>query len=248
MNALQEPHTNERRSRCDEGLLDACGVIRSQPQLTKTMQPRSCAFDDPTINAKSATAFRTAVCEPGTDASRSHRPPMRLRIVRAVAKRNIRTSPRMSNLAAYIGDAIHHMRQCFDVVNVGAGDRHGQRNALGVRDDVMLCPHLSTIRRIFACFFASTQGPCMRAVYGGSRSIDAIGFLKFRQENLMKSLPDAGPLPGVKIIPARHAAATAHLLGKFLPGNAGFQHKDNPSEDLTSIDLLASWVTKTSPY
>ena len=155
--------------------------------------------------------------------------------------------PRMSDLAAYIGDGIHHMRQFFNVVNVGAGDRHGQRNALGVRNDVMLGPQLTTIRRVLAGFFASSQGPGMGAVHGGPRPIDSVGYLKFRQKNFVEPIPDAGALPVPEIIPARHAAATTHFLREFLPGDAGLQNKNDPGKDLPSIDRLASWVSKASP-
>jgi hypothetical protein len=46
----------------------------------------------------------------------------------------------------------------------------------------------------------------------------------------MQAVPDAGRGPVAQPPPAGHPAATAHLLGQVLPGDAGLQHKQDPRQ------------------
>jgi hypothetical protein len=211
MKQLQEPRTDDRRCQGDEGFVDPCRAIRSQSKFAKAMQPRVRSLDHPTVNAQPTAMFGTTVCEMGTDSSPSHSFSMGLRIVSAISEQRIGPSARMSNFAAYVGDRIHDMEQFFNVVNVGTRNRHGQRHALGIRNNVMLRPQFAAIRGVWACFLAPSQSPRVSAVHGRPRPINAVGFLKFGQKNLMKTLPNAGLLPGLEIVPTGHPATTTHL-------------------------------------
>jgi hypothetical protein len=46
----------------------------------------------------------------------------------------------------------------------------------------------------------------------------------------MEPVPDADVLPVAQAPPAGHTAAAAHFLREVLPGNTGFEHKENPRE------------------
>ncbi len=44
---------------------------------------------------------------------------------------------------------------------------------------------------------------------------------------MMKPLPHPGLVPLLEAPPAGHAAAAAHLLGEYLPGNSRLEHEQN---------------------
>src|SRR5690606_19222325 len=50
---------------------------------------------------------------------------------------------------------------------------------------------------------------------------------------LVELLPHARALPVAQATPARHAGPTPHLLRQVLPGDAGPEHEQNPSKDLS---------------
>jgi hypothetical protein len=134
MNQLQEPHTDERGSRGDEGLMDSGGTVCSQADFAKALQPRRRALDHPAKDPDPATMFGTAVCDSGTDATPSQFPSMGFRIVGTIAVQNVGLFPGKPNFPAHVGDGVHDVKQFLDVMNVRPGDRHSQGHALSVRD------------------------------------------------------------------------------------------------------------------
>ena len=116
------------------------------------MQPRRCAFDDPTIDPQPTAVFSIAAGKSGTDAAPSQRLAVGLRIVSTIAEQHVGAFAGMSHFTAHVGDGVHDVEDFLNIGNIGTGDRHRQRNTLGVGDNVVLGPQLSAIRRVFARF------------------------------------------------------------------------------------------------
>ena len=57
------------------------------------------------------------------------------------------------------------------------------------------------------------KGSGLGTIDRGAGPIELVGLLELGQEDLVQLLPDPGPLPGIEVVQAGHATATAHLLG-----------------------------------
>ena len=102
-----------------------------------------------------------------------------------------------------------------------------------------MVPGFASIRRIGAGLIAAPQGSGLGTIDRGAGPIELVGLLELGQEDLVQLLPDPGPLPGIEVVQAGHATATAHLLGQLLPGDARLEDEDDAGEDLSVIQGLA---------
>ena len=248
MKRSQEPHTNERGGQCHEGFVDSCRTIGSQSQFAKTMQPRSGTFDYPAVPSQSAPMPGVPPGQMGNDAALAQFLPMRFRIIGPVTVQSPGPFPGATDFTRNSRYGIDYMQQFFDVVNVGAGDGHRQRNAMAIRDDVMFGPQLPPIRRVFPGFLTSAQGAGVGAIDRGPRPIDAVGPLEFGKQDHVEPLPDTGSLPFLQVVPAGHATTASHLLGKVLPRDAGFEYEHDACEDLAWVHRFTPWVAKASRF
>src|SRR5579859_1345097 len=97
---------------------------------------------------------------------------------------------------------------------------------------MMFTSQLASIRRVWACFFASAQSANRTAVQRGPRPVDLVSLAQFSQENAVQFLPHAHILPSLEIVQTGHTRTTAHLLRQVFPGNAGLEYKNNPCQHL----------------
>src|SRR6185503_14559547 len=107
-------------------------------------------------------------------------------------------------------------------------------------DDVVFAPGFGSIRRVWACLLAPSQGTDRAAIDGGARPVDSIVGLKLGEQRLVQSLPDSRGLPVPKAPPAGHAAAAAKFLGQVFPRDAGLEHKQDSRESLAVVDRFSS--------
>jgi hypothetical protein len=68
-----------------------------------------------------------------------------------------------------------------------------------------------------------------RRVHDYARQVDLLVGTQLVQHQAVELVPDAGSTPLVQTVPKSHTAA-AHLVGKILPGDAGFEHEQNAGE------------------
>src|SRR5437762_4155235 len=210
------------------------------------MQPRHGSFDNPAIDTQAAAMFGVAAGNLRLDASCPQVVAARDRIIGSVAVEFLGALARMSDPTGNRRDFIHDVKGFLDVGYVGTGDGDGQGDALAICDEVVLGPQLTAIGRVFAGFLTSSQGTHMAAVDNGSRPVNAVGLLKFGQEELMQAFPDPRLVPGSEIVPAGHARAAAHLLRQQLPRDAALKHENDPGEGFPRIQGLAPWEAETS--
>jgi len=121
-------------------------------QASELMQPGQRALDDPAGFAQSAAVSYLAAGQKRGDAFCTQRVAMGLGIVGAVTLDTRRFASRASGLAVDRRDALDQGQQLGDVMGIGAAQREGKWNALGIGEQVMFAPTLPSIRRIRASF------------------------------------------------------------------------------------------------
>ena len=145
---------------------------------------------------------------------------------------SFRDSAGAVRLAAHRRDVVDQRQQLVDIGHVGPGAVGHQRHALTLGQDMVLGPGFASIRRIGAGLIAAPQGSGLGTIDHGAGPIELVGLLELGQEDLVQLLPDPGPLPGIEVVQAGHATATAHLLRQLLAGDARLEDEDDAGEDL----------------
>ncbi len=149
-------------------------------------------------------------------------------IVAAVREEHVGPSPGPAHDSSHCRPLVPQRQQLGDIVVVPAGQRHRERDALAVGDDVVPAARPcvvdragSALRLLCAAWaweeFDHRPGP----VQLGLR-------LQLVRQQLVQLLPDTGLVPGRQTPPARHARPVAELL----PLNAGGQHEQDPAQCL----------------
>lgn len=117
----------------------------SDPQSTVLEQPRNGPFHGPAMNAQSAAVFRPTPCQDGDNMSLTQLATVGLRVIGSVPLDTVRTAAGPSPLACDRGNRIDQRQQLRDIVAIGGRDLHGQRNAVGVDDQMVLGARLASI-------------------------------------------------------------------------------------------------------
>lgn len=130
--------------------------------------------------------------------------------------------------------------------HVGGGVDSGQRQAAGVRFQVLLDPRTPAISRVWAAALDAAEGPREGRIDRRPRPVDPVGVVEVGQEHLVEGEPDPGLLPVAESPPAGHAAAAAHLDGEVLPGDAGLENEEDAGEHLAVVDRFAAGAAKAT--
>lgn len=133
--------------------MDVVAAFVADAESAELVQPADGAFHDPAMLAQAAAMRSVALRQNRLDATFSQAATMRLGVVRAVALHALRLAARASWFAAHWGNRFHQRFELRDIVRVGAGQRGGERNAVGVGDQMMLAASFAAIRGVSARFF-----------------------------------------------------------------------------------------------
>ena len=125
-------------------------AIRSQPQAAKTMQPRNGAFRNPTINAQAAPMLGVSFGDLGNNATPAQFLAQALRIISPVHVDFFRPFSRSPRLARDRWHAVDQRQRFIHVRLVGARGVYGQRDPLGVGEDVVLGAQFASICRVWS--------------------------------------------------------------------------------------------------
>lgn len=128
-------------------------ALETHTQAAKLMQPRICALYDPTRDTQSTAMFGTATGDHGDDTALLQGGTMRIGIVSAIALQDLGSTLRASYLARYRRNTVNQRDELSDIMVVGGRQNRVQRNALRIRDDVVLTARTTAIGWVRSSFF-----------------------------------------------------------------------------------------------
>jgi hypothetical protein len=133
--------------------MDVVASFVANTESAELVQPADGAFHNPAMLAQAAAVPGVTFGENRLNAAFSEASSMRFGIVRAVALHAVWFAPRATRLTAHGGNRFHQGFELRDVVRVGAGQRGGEWNAVGVGDQMMFAASFAAIRGVSARFF-----------------------------------------------------------------------------------------------
>jgi hypothetical protein len=130
--------------------MDVSTAFVTNTEAAELMQPRMGPLDDPAEDAQSASVVGAALGDDRFDSTLSQRLGMRRGMVSPVTLDTLWALAGSSALTRNGGDGVHQGKQLRHIVAIRASDRRGQRNAIGIGEEVMLRPVFPAIRRVRA--------------------------------------------------------------------------------------------------
>ena len=147
-------------------------------------------------------------------------------IVAFVCVKFLRTPAGMPPFAADLRNGVDDRLEPLAVVDVAGRDALGDRVAVSLDHQVMLCGGLSAVGRTGPHLVASLGGAYAGGVHARPSPVEFVGFLQAVENSPVETIPDSGRLPIAQSSPAGHPAHTKHRR-KQLPRNAGAQHRED---------------------
>lgn len=140
-------------------------VAHSDP--VEACEPSERAFHDPAVSPELLAALDPAPGDPRDDRPLAQSFSAVSKIIALVGVQLVRPFARPADALADRWHGIHQLLQKLAVVAVGRRNPHGERNAVGVDENMALGARLSTIRRVrpalLALLFAGTAALSTRA-------------------------------------------------------------------------------------
>jgi len=134
--------------------MDVGPAFIADPQAAELVQPTDGPLHNPTEDAQSAAVLGITFGDAGLDASFGQLPPMRIGIVRPIAKEFIGASHRTAHLPGDGRNRIHQRDQLRYVVPVGPREPNGKRNAFRICDEMVFRPVFPAIHGAGTGIFA----------------------------------------------------------------------------------------------
>jgi len=117
-------------------------------QAAELVQPGERPFYHPPIHSKPAAMWHPALGHYGSDPMGTQAVAVRFGVIAVLAVYVLGLTTRATPLPPDRRDGFDERYELGDIVRVRAGQDHGERNPLGLGDDVVLAPQLPSIRRI----------------------------------------------------------------------------------------------------
>lgn len=220
--------------------MDFFVAVKADSEAAEVVEPAESSFRDPSISAKSASVFLISSSQVWFDASLAKFFSVRLRIIGSICINFIRMILRMAGLPTDGRNTVEQRKKLSHVMSVCSRQCITQRNAIGIRQDMMFAAGFTAIRGIWARFLASSHGSYRRTIDGRSRPVDHISRSQAIEQFVVQVVPDTCLLPFPQSSPARHSTSTTHLQREHFPRNATFQNEQNSSEGFTIINSRSS--------
>jgi hypothetical protein len=122
-------------------------------QAPKLTQPGDGPLNNPTCLAQPAAVFSATLGQLGSDAPRMQIHAMRLRVVSPITLHAQRSLPWSAAFACQRRDRFDQRQQLSDIMAIGFGEKHAQRNTLRLNEDVVLATRLTAIGWVRSSFF-----------------------------------------------------------------------------------------------
>jgi hypothetical protein len=136
----------------EESLVDVIASFIPNAKPTVLMKPRKATFYHPPIYPKATTIVGSSLSKLRRNSPFAKFLAMWLAVITAIAKDTVRTLKRSANLACNRCNAINQRQQLCDIMAVSAGQFYRQRDAIGVRYQMMLRAFFAAICGVWACF------------------------------------------------------------------------------------------------
>ena len=211
-------------------------AVKADSEAAEVVKPAEGAFRDPSIDAKAAAVFLIPFGQVWFDASLAKFFSVRLGVIGSICINLIRMILRMAGLPSNGRNTVDQWKKLGHIMPVCSRQCITQRNAIGVRQDMMFASGFAAIRGIWACFLASAHGSYRRTIDRRSRPVDQISRSQAIEQFMMQVVPNASFLPFHQSSPARHSTSATHLLRKHFPGYATFQNEQDAGENLSIIE------------
>ena len=130
--------------------MDVGATFAADAETLELVQPADRPLDDPARRAQSAAVSRSAMGDDRLDVPRPQRGFVRAGVVGPVRLRARRPEARPSALALERRDGVDEEEELGDVMIIRTRERDHQRDALGLREDVVLAAGAPAIRRVGA--------------------------------------------------------------------------------------------------
>jgi hypothetical protein len=120
----------------------------SNSKSSELVKPRDGSLYNPSEDTQATSVLGVASGDYGSDAQPAKRFTVWLRVVSPVSDQDIGLASGTPRFAANRGNGFDQRNELRDIVCIGAGQYHSERNTVSVRDDVVLASRFPPIRGI----------------------------------------------------------------------------------------------------
>ena len=149
---LDVPVGDQAGGEAEESLVDVVASFPADPQSSETVQPGDRALYYPAENAQAGAVFDASFGDDRADAAVPEQAAVLVVVVGAVGEQGIGSASGSADDACHGRNLVQQRQQLRDVVAVSAGQRHRERDALGVGEDVVLAARPCAVDRAVSAF------------------------------------------------------------------------------------------------
>ena len=219
-------------------------AIEANAKASEVMQPSEGSFRDPAEDAQSAPVRFTPLRQVRVDPSIAQFLPMWFRIIGSIRIDLVRTMFGMARFAGHRRNGLNQWNELSHIMPVCSGQRITQRDSVSVCENVVLAAGFAAIRRVWAGFFASSDGPHRGAIHRRARPVDQV-----RRADDSATRDATCPTHPPPAIPSIDASTTFRCHTPFpeaaFPKGYHFSKRtrfpSTPSGYPVSVDRLADW-------
>jgi hypothetical protein len=150
--ALDVSVGDEAGGEAEEGFVDVVASFPADPQSAEAVQPGDRALDHVPEDAEAAAVFFSAFGDDRADAALPEQAAVFVVVVAPVGEECVGPVPGSADGAGHGRNLVQQGQQLRDVVAVSAGQRHRERDALAVGEDVVLAARPCAVDRAGTAF------------------------------------------------------------------------------------------------
>jgi hypothetical protein len=151
--SLEEAPANEAAAELQEGFVNISTTLKADSEATELMQPSDGALNDPASYAQAAAVFGVAAGELSANALGGQGLPMRVGVIGAIGLHELGFALGVPDLAPDRWNPFDQRHQLRNIVGIGRGKNSRQRNALRIREKVVLAARTTEIGWVRSSFF-----------------------------------------------------------------------------------------------
>lgn len=135
-----------------ESIVNVGTSVIADAKTAILVQPRKTTLNNPPINPKTTAVICTPLSQNWLDAPLAKFLAVWLAVVSSITQHRSRTPKWPADLARNSRNLVDQRQQLCDIVTVGAGQSHRQRDTIGVGHHMVLRALFAAIRGVWACF------------------------------------------------------------------------------------------------